>query len=298
MKGKKWSALLLLLFLLSLFSEPGDIYGPEKTEGQDYPVSVKKLTTNIYRITIEYGLRPNIVALAGLDGVLLIDTGHKQVADSLLSAVKDLHSGELRFIVNTHLHGDHTGANLLIRKNAEILNCKNLEHYVTEGPISRDNEELKGKSGHSFKPYYSLLFNREQIKLIPHPGIHSDADLLVYFSDSGVVHMGDLLLTQSFPAVGGKIPKYLEFLDKVIDVFPSETKYIAGHGRDYSMNDLKDYRQMLLTTIDIVRKEMEKGKSEEETIQARVLERWESWGEFLEFLNVDYWIKAIYSSYK
>jgi cyclase len=296
--SKKLNIFLLLLFLSFLIIESGEARDTEETSRKDSTPSIIKLTKNISRITLQYGLRPNTAALTGPDGVLLVDTGHKDVADELKSIAEDLKSGEVNYIINTHLHGDHAGGNLLAGENAQIIHYKNLSEYVTKGVLKKGKEEWKGKLGKYLGKYYILNFNGEKIKIIPYPGVHSDADLIIYFSDSGVAHMGDLLLTQSFPAVGPNVKEYLKFLEKVFDFLPTSTKFIGGHGRDYTMKDLKEYQNMLLTTIEIVRKEMKSGKSVEEVKSAKVLERWESWGEFLEFLNTDYWIEAIYKSYK
>jgi glyoxylase-like metal-dependent hydrolase (beta-lactamase superfamily II) len=168
---------------------------------------------------------------------------------------------------------------------------------MSYGVVFPGNGKFGGENGNGFDIYFSLNFNGEKIQIIPFPGIHSDSDLLVYFSSSGVVHMGDLLLTQSFPAVGPKVKEYLSFLDKVISVFPKGTKFIGGHGRDYTLNDVIEYRQMLKETIAEVRAEMKKGKTIEDIKRINVLQDWESWGEFLSFLNTDYWIEAIFKSY-
>ncbi len=295
---KKSNLFIWLFSLLILFSLPGKTRDFEKAASQETTASVIKLTKNISRITLQFGLRPNTAVLTGPDGILLVDTGHKDVADQLLSVVNELGSGAIKFIINTHLHGDHAGGNEIVGKDAEIINLNNLSQYVSKGVISQGKEELNGKSGKTLGKYYLMHFYGEQIKLIPHPGVHSSADLIIYFSSSGVTHIGDLLLTQSFPAVGPNVQKYMEFLEKIIDFFPSDTKFIGGHGRDYSMNDLKEYQEMLLTTIEVVRTEMKKGKSVEETKSAKVLERWKDWGVYLEFLNTDYWIDAIYRSYQ
>jgi hypothetical protein len=87
-------------------------------------------------------------------------------------------------------------------------------------------------------------------------------------------------------------------LDWVIDGFPVNTKYIGGHGRDYSLEDVKDYRKMLDDTIKIVLKGIEEGKGVEELKQEDVLKEYKSWGVFLKFLDTDYWITSISDSYK
>jgi hypothetical protein len=109
--------------------------------------------------------------------------------------------------------------------------------------------------------------------------------------------MGDLLLSESFPAVGDRVERYLEILDTVIDVFQADVTFIAGHGRDYTMEDVRAYRAMLLETIGVVKKQVQAGKTVEEMRQEEILKKWDSWGEFLRFLNTDYWIQAVHDSY-
>ena len=300
MNFKKLNIFLLFLFQLLFFlsAESGEIQKRDKTVSENNKALVIKLTDSIYRITFPYSLRPNIAVLTGSDGVLLVDTGHQETAEELIIKVEDFKSGDLKYIINTHLHSDHAGGNLLVGKKAEIIHCQNLKEFVTRGVLRLVEEEEKEMEAMLLGQYYALDFNREKIKIIPYPGVHSGNDLIIYFSTSGVAHMGDLLLTQSFPAVGPKVQEYLEFLEKVMASFPPRTKFIGGHGRDYTTEDLKKYHQMLLTTIEVVRQEMKKGRSVEEIKSANVLERWKSWGEFLTFLNTDYLIGAIYKSHE
>jgi cyclase len=228
----------------------------------------------------------------------LVDTGHQEVASELLSTIKSLKEGDIKYIINTHPHGDHAGGNKTCGPNAVVIGYKNLEEMVSKGVLSPGKEKISGGSGKAFDFFYSMNFNGEEIRIIPSPGAHSDSDLIVYFTGSGVVHMGDLLLTQSFPAVGPRVKKYLEILDTTIDCFPEGTKFIGGHGRDYTMSEVIDYREMLSDTIKIVRESMNSGKSIEDMRQENVLKDYESWGVFLEFLNTDTWIEFIYQSYK
>jgi len=110
--------------------------------------------------------------------------------------------------------------------------------------------------------------------------------------------MGDLLISESFPSVGGNVIEYMELLDRVIDIFPPQTKFISGHGKNYTFQDVANYQRMLLATIEIVRKKMEAGKSVREMRRDKVLKGYETWDIFIPFLNTDYWIEAVYNSYK
>jgi glyoxylase-like metal-dependent hydrolase (beta-lactamase superfamily II) len=282
---------IILLVLFFVFLTP--VFAQESGE----KAKVVQLSSHIYRVTFPYQLQTNIGVSVGDDGILLVDTGFKETAMELKATVQDLCKGNIKYVINTHLHGDHVGGNVVCAKSATLIDGHNLDQCMSYGVIFPGNGELEGESRNGFDTFYSLNFNGEKIQIIPYPGVHSDADLIVYFSSSAVAHMGDLLLTQSFPAVGSKVKEYLKFLNRVIDVFPKETKFIGGHGRDFSLDEVKQYRQMLLATIKIVRAEIEEGKTIEDLKTSNVLAEWESWGEFLSFLNTDYWIESIYNSY-
>jgi len=289
-RQKSFVAWIIIFFCVVVASSTASVYELEEA-------AVVPLTENLYRITFPYSLRTNIAVCVGADGILLVDTGFQETAEVLNSLIHKLGEGEVEYIINTHLHGDHVSGNWICGKNATMVDYEILEECMSYGFIFPGNGDLEGKLAESFGVYYSLNFNGEKIQIIPCPNIHSKADLLVYFSKSGVIHMGDLLLTQSFPAVGNRVKEYMDFLDTIEHVFPRDTTFIAGHGREFTMEELKDYRRILQTTIDIVLKEMCAGKNLEQIQKAQVLKEWESWGEFLTFLDCDTWIEFIFSSY-
>lgn len=171
-----------------------------------------------------------------------------------------------------------------------------IEQAFTGGTLLKVDEAIAGRSGKGFEYYYSLRFNGEEIRIIPSPGIHSSKDMLIHFTGSGIVHMGDLLLSQSFPAIDD-VPRYLDFIDTVLDVFPEETIFVSGHGEDITTAGLKEYRIMLQMTAGIVRRELSKGKTLDDIREEKILADFESHGEFLTFLNTDTWASVIYRSY-
>jgi cyclase len=276
-----------------LLSSKGGIYSPMKN------LDVSCLAENIFRMTIPFRGQVNIGASVGPDGILLIDTGfNKRAVEELETTIKELKDGKIRYIINTHLHWDHVNGNHIGTENTIKIDHQKLEQMATTGIIIRGKRPLKGKTGKAFDTNYSLRFNGEEIRIIPYPGIHSDSDLIVYFTGSGVVHMGDLLLSQSFPSIGTRVKEYMNLLEKIIDVFPEDSKFISGHGRNLSMKGVLDYQKMLLTTIEIIKNGMEEGKSVEDMQKERVLKDYESYNTFLRGLDTDYWIGAIYQNIK
>jgi cyclase len=264
----------------------------------DYDYEIVLLKKGVHRLTIDFSLRPNLAVSTGGDGVLIVDTGFEQTAEKLKSIISDLDSGDLRYIINTHDHGDHQGANSLVKgPNTLIVGSNRLEFMTNSGGLKRGTD-LKTRSGKKFAPAYILNFNGEPIHLIPYPGLHDETDMLIHFTKSRVAHLGDLLLTQSFPSVGSRVPGYLEFLDIIMDYFPENTIFIGGHGREYAQSDIKIYKNMLLKTIAIVRDAMTTGKTTEQMIEENLLGEYESWGEYLTFLGPDAWIKMVTASYR
>ncbi|MBN1221968.1 MAG: MBL fold metallo-hydrolase [Candidatus Aminicenantes bacterium] len=288
--SKRLICIALLFHAVFSLSTVGVLPAGEEAE-------VVQLAEHIYRITFPYSLRTNIGLSAGSDGIMLVDTGFEETAEALKRLIQNLEQGDIKYIINTHPHPDHVGGTWICGQNATIIDHENLDACLSYGIVFPGNGDMEGRLEELLGTYYSLNFNGDKIQIIPCSGIHSDEDLMVYFSLSGVVHMGDLLLTQSFPAVGAHVKEYMAFLQKAIDLFPPGTKFIAGHGCDCTLSELKVYRKMLLTTIEIVCKEMNEGKNLEQIQSEKVLKRWESWGEFLPFLNTDTWIESIYKSY-
>jgi ankyrin repeat protein len=260
---------------------------------------VLPVSKNIYRMTFPYDMFSNIGIVSGSDGFLLVDTGFSlRAVNKIRSTLKSIGKGEIKVIINTHPHWDHIAGNSIGDPSAVLIGYEKLSELESDGVVSRAKEPLEGKTGKVFETYYTTKFNKEEIRLIPYPGVHSHADMLIHFTGSGVVQMGDLLLSQSFPAVGESVIEYLAFLEKVLDIFPEKTIFISGHGRELTWDGVRGYREMLLTTVEIVKKGIEAGKSIEDLQKERVLKDYEFYGELLDFLNADNWIGNVYRCYR
>ena len=260
---------------------------------------VVRLSDNVFSILFHKGNQTNLGISVGNDGFLLVDTGFSRRAErKIREALSELGDGKIKYIINTHLHPDHVACNDIGGESTVIINHPNLEKMASEGIIASIQESIKGKTGKTFENHYTMNFNGEEIKIIPYPGIHSDEDVIIYFTQSGVVHMGDLLLPECFPSVGSDVVEYMEFLDKIIDIFPVNTMFISGHGKNCTLDDVKKYQEMLLSSIETVRNRMNAGKSIKEMRREKVLKNYEKWDSFIYFLNTDYWIEAVYNSYK
>ena len=261
-------------------------------------MQVEKLSETLYKFTLSLNdFSVNPVASIGADGILLVDTGWAQTAEDLKEKIGELDDGLIKLIIITHQHGDHIGGRGVLGENVTLVSHKNTKDELAgkyyaldplpglELPLILLDNEL------------SLRFNGEDIRIIPAPG-HTQGDMVVHFIDSGVIHMGDLLFSDTFPVVfpayGGNVTQYLETLERLIGLFPADVKYVAGHGRDYSLDELKAYYHMAVSTVDLIRQGMADGKNSQQMVEGNLLKDWEKWSS--PQVNSGTWITQVYES--
>ncbi len=252
-----------------------------------------KLAAGIHRLAYPWGMRNNLVVSSGPDGALVIDTGFSARALDTIRKIVDGFGGPgIRYVVNTHDHGDHVGGNALAPSEEAIIGSARLEGLVRQGLLVLSGRGRQGSAGTSFPAPYVMKFNGEEIELIPCPGLHSEADILIYFPRAGVLCMGDLLLSQSCPAVDDAAG-YLDFLDKVLDVFPSGTTFVSGHGRDLNAAGLRKYRTDMAAMAETVKKGYAAGRSAEDMVRADLLKAYKAEYSQLDWLGPDSWIPRV-----
>ncbi|MBN1452353.1 MAG: MBL fold metallo-hydrolase [Anaerolineales bacterium] len=261
-------------------------------------MQVEKLSETLYKFTLSQNdFTVNVVASIGPDGILLVDTGWTGTADELNEKIRELSDDTIKLIIFTHQHGDHIGGRGVLGKDATLIAHKSVKDelagkYFALDPLPGQELPLITLDGE-----LSLRFNREDIRIIPAPG-HTRGDMVVYFVDSGVVCMGDLLFSDTyplvFPAYGGDVDRYLETMQWLIDLFPADMKYIAGHGRDYSLEELKAYHHMAVSTIDLIKQGIHAGKGPREMVAENLLKDWEKWSS--PQITSETWITQVYES--
>jgi glyoxylase-like metal-dependent hydrolase (beta-lactamase superfamily II) len=232
----------------------------------------------------------NVVVFSGTDGAVVIDTGFSTRA---IPELKRLIAGGsapgVRYVVNTHAHGDHVAGNAMAPSPQAVITAASLASGHPGLPVAREAEPLKGRSGRTLPAPYAWRTGGADIKLIPRPGLHSDADLIVYFPAERVVDLGDLLLSESVPAAQD-IAGYLGFLDDVLDVFPENATFISGHGRDLDAAGVRAYRGTLKAMVEIIRTNVAAGKTAEQMVKDDVLKAYKAKLGLLDFLNADTFI--------
>ena len=268
---------------------------------QRYLVNKSLVVDKILKIEIG---TVNLLAFFGNDGVLLSDCGYRSSSSQLDSLLLTLSSNPVRFVINTHWHYDHCGGNFFFNKNATIISHDDTRKILTQNYISSFWEEEYNSFPDyalpdiTFEDKMTLYFNDEEIELIHLGGGHSDGDIIVYFKKSKVIHLGDLLFSFGFPAIdfehGGCVKRFAENLQEIIKMVPDDVIIIAGHGPNFNVDELKNYRNMILETVSIIEESISQGLSLEEIKLKKVLKDYKKWEEG--YFSCDEWIEIIYYS--
>jgi len=285
---------ITLLFFFIMILLPNSYF----VQAERPAVEVTTLHTNLYKMSSGVN---NWIALLGPDGVLLSDDAPEGLAKAIKPELKRLGSDKIKFIINTHWHHDHCGGNLFFGKDATII----AHHSVRQALSERQEISLFGENFKAYPEYalpdltfssrLKINFNGEEIEIIHMPNGHTEGDAIVYFRHANILHIGDLYISNHFPPIdydhGGDVEQFAENLQNIIKAMPHDVLIISGHLEDGDISDLKAYHEMLISTVEIVRRGMMDGKSLEDMQRERILDEWKDWGKHV---TCDMWIKTIF----
>jgi glyoxylase-like metal-dependent hydrolase (beta-lactamase superfamily II) len=269
---------------------------------QPAEIKATKVAGNIYMLT---GSGGNIGVSAGSDGLLIVDDQFAPLADKIHAALKELggaNGSKLKFVLNTHWHGDHTGGNQVFGAEAPIIAHENVRKRLATDQTVLGNAVPASPKGAlpviTFGDKISVHFNGEEIKVIHFPAGHTDGDSVIFFTGSNVVHMGDDFFAGRFPFVdlgsGGSVQGMTENVGKILAQLPADVKVIPGHGELSNKAGLEQFHRMLVETAGIVQKKMKAGKTMA-AIQAEGLpDEWKEWGSG--FIDTKTWLSVVYES--
>lgn len=263
-------------------------------------VTTTEVGAGVFRLFVEPGVAT--VLFAGAEGALLIDAAYSQTTTQLKAAIEAITPMPLRYLVNTHHHADHTGGNAVFGENATVIAHRFVKDFVSTNQVqgTRQIAALPRAAWPeiTFNDKLQLYLNGQTIELIHIPGGHTAGDIIVYFPESKVLVLGDLLFADNFPFVdianGGNPMRFLEHLRWISQNFPEGIALVGGHGPVYTMEQLRSYIKNLEKTMEVVRNAKMNGMTLEQAKANRILQEWEAWGRF--FITEDRWIETLYQA--
>jgi glyoxylase-like metal-dependent hydrolase (beta-lactamase superfamily II) len=226
----------------------------------------------------------------GEDAVFLIDDQYAPLTPKIEAAVAKLTARPVRFVLNTHWHGDHTGGNENLGKAGAVI----VAHENVRKRMSADQMiafmNMKTKADPkialpmiTFASDLTFHLNGDEVRAVHAPHAHTDGDAVIWFTKNNVVHMGDLFFNRMYPFIdsdtGGSADGVVAGVDKALARADDATRVIPGHGPLGNKADLKAYRDMLATIAGRVREQKQQGKKLEEVIAAKPTAEFdEAWG--------------------
>ncbi|WP_298341579.1 MBL fold metallo-hydrolase [uncultured Algibacter sp.] len=233
---------------------------------QKKKVTIKtyKLTESIYMLEGKGG---NIGISVGNDGVFMIDSQFAPLTPKILAAIREVSDKPIKYLANTHHHGDHTGGNENISKlNTAIIAHDNVYKRVKNNPKQTD----ASLPVITFNDKLSLYVNGEQVMIFHIDNAHTDGDALLYFTKSNVLHTGDTYFNGRYPYIdlssGGSVDGYINAVKSAMIFVDDNTKIIPGHGKQSNKQEYTTFLNMLETLKSKVETEISNGKTEDEVV--------------------------------
>ena len=278
------------LFCASLLSAQDDNF--DKVQIKVHPVA-----GSVYMLEGEGG---NIGVSVGDDGIVIVDDEFAPLAPKIKAALKGISDKPVRFVLNTHWHGDHVGGNAQFGSDAPIIAQENVRERMKNGSDAPGRKIPPAEKAAlpiiTFNDRATVHLNGEDIRAMHFPAGHTDGDSIIYFTKSNVIHMGDDFVRYGFPFVdlesGGSVEGMLAAVDKIIATFPGDTKVIPGHGQLSTVADMKPYADMLRESLARVQSGIKQGKSLDQLKQEKVMAGFEKWNG--DFISTDKWIETLY----
>jgi cyclase len=232
-------------------------------------LETQKLSESLYLIT---GPGGNIAVLLGKDGVLLVDDQIAPMTPALKKAVSQITPLPVRFVINTHWHGDHTGGNaVLAQDGAVIVAHDNVRKRLSTGQFVEALKKTVPASPESawpvvtFATSVSVHFGGEDIDVAHVDPAHTDGDSIVWFKRANIIHTGDTFVSNGYPFIdvssGGTTIGFIRAADRVLSMAQSSTRIIPGHGDVVTREQLKTFRDLVSTIYDRIKAQKAAGKS-------------------------------------
>ena len=319
MRNRLWKFGWLLVFGLGAWAQSSR--APQTPDFDKVEIHTLPVQGDVYMLV---GAGGNMTLQAGKDGVLLVDTEYAPLADKIAAAVRKISNGPIRYIINTHAHGDHVGGNEKIARMGATIAGGNVAGNISDAGVGATiiaHENVLNRMSSAKPPlpfgdlptdtYFTaeknIFFNGEAVQIIHIPNAHTDGDSLVFFRRSDVISAGDIFTPGNYPIIdlmrGGNVQGVIAGLNKIIEIaVPAEkqeggTYVIPGHGRLCDQADVVEYRDMLTIIRDRIQDSIKKGMTLEQVKAAKPTRDYDPlYGANTGFWTTDMFVEAVYRS--
>ncbi len=268
-------------------------------------VTVQPVAGNVH---VLFGSGGNMALLAGDDGAVLVDDQYAPLRERIRAAVATVSRTPVRFVINTHVHGDHTGGNENFGRTGAVIVAH--DNVRTRLSAEQFNARLNRRTPAaprgalpivSFSESVTFHLNGDSVRVVHLPPAHTDGDAYIHFTRANVIHTGDVFNNGAYPLVdtysGGSIDGYITAIDAVLAVADDRTRIIPGHGPVATRADLVEYRRVVATIRDRVLALVRAGKSLTEAAAAKPTAEFDDrWGKG--FVTPDFLLDVVYNDLK
>lgn len=244
-------------------------------QAQERDFDAIQMTTHHVAGNVHYleGAGGNVGVVASGGAVVLVDDQFAPLTQKILAAVRDISSAPIRFVINTHVHPDHTGGNEnLAAEGVAVMAHDNVRVRMSQGIRGGPPSPMAARPIMTYADSASLQVGEEAISVLKVPAAHTDGDSFVFFRTSNVLHLGDVYRTTGYPVIdvanGGTARGTLEALQIAIDLAGPDTAILPGHGILSSVGDLREFRDMIADVADRVSDLIDQGMTLEQVVAA------------------------------
>ena len=278
----------LFLTLLVAAAMPVSAWAQGAIQYDKIEIKTDRVAPNLYMLSGSEGVDPGhpdgaggrIGVLAGPDGICMVDSQYLQIGDKVLAAVRRIDPGPIRFLVNTHIHGDHTAGNATFAKLGAVLFAR---EELREGMARQAGTNASAPASdparlpivtYGMGDPVRLRMNGETVELIPVRAAHTGGDTIVRFVNADVIMIGDFYRNFGYPFIdinnGGSLKGALEGLELTMKIAGPNTRLIPGHGTYINRTNIIPYRDMILGVRSTVQQLIAQGKTLQEVLTAKV----------------------------
>jgi len=281
--------LIFLLFVAATM--PASAWAQAGIQYDKIEIRTDKVAPNLYMLSGSENVDPGhpdgaggrIGILAGPDGIFMVDSQYLQIGDKVLAAIRRIDPGPIRFLVNTHIHGDHTAGNATFAKlGAVLLAREELREGMLRPPAAAATSATAPARDPARLPVVTygmgdpvrFRMNGETVELIPVRAAHTGGDTIIRFVNADVIMIGDFYRNFGYPFIdtnnGGSLKGALEGLELTMKIAGPNTKLVPGHGTYINRTDIIPYRDMMLAVQNRVQQLIAQGRTLQEVLAAKV----------------------------